>query len=203
MSISLYNIESALQALVEEREIAESEGDAEAVKVIDLLLTEWAQREVKKVDGVAHAIRTYQFAAGAASQEAERIRARAVRLQETADRIKANVIQALQAHGIKRVETPTNVLRLQGNGGLAPLVIDDPSKLPLGLKIATMKVTGEVLVWLKDYCSGKGVPEKLALAVERAEHTLEPDGERIRAAIAAGEEVPAHLAERGVHLRLG
>ena len=208
-ALTLYDIESKLAELLAiEASILEDPERPEADRSLALAavnreIEEYFSREVKKVDGGAHAIRTYQFAAGAASQEAERIRARAVRLQETADRIKANVIQALQAHGIKRVETPTNVLRLQGNGGLAPLVIDDPSKLPLGLKIATMKVTGEVLVWLKDYCSGKGVPEKLALAVERAEHTLEPDGERIRAAIAAGEEVPAHLAERGVHLRLG
>lgn len=210
-SLTLYDVEAKLAELLaieasimEDTEILEGDRSL-ALADIDREIEEYFAREVKKVDNIALAIRTYQFAADEAAKEAERIRQRALRLQATADRIKASTLSALAAHGIKRVETPTNVLRIQGNGGLAPLVIDDPAKLPAGLKVATMKVTGDALAWLRMYFETKPghVHPLLTMAIERAEHTLEPDNERIRAAIAQGEEVPAHLGERGSHLRLG
>ena len=208
-SLTLYDIESklaellAIEASIFEDEEINEDDRALALASINKEIEAYFAREVKKVDNIANAIRAFQSASTDAAREADRMFKRAAKLQRVADRIKDNAIAAMQAHGIKRVETPTNVLRIQGNGGLAPLVIDDPAKLPLGLKVATMKLPGDTLAWLTRVIGEMdGAPAALSFIL-RAEHTLEPDNERIRAAITEGEEVPAHLGERGQHLRLG
>jgi hypothetical protein len=80
------------------------------------------------------------------------------------------------------------------------LVIDDAGKISARMKTATLKLNGEALAWLKNFIGQRG--GDVTLAIERAEHTLEPDGERIRAALKEESVEGAHLAERGSHLRL-
>ena len=172
MSISLYNIESALQALVEEREIAESEGDAEAVKVIDLLLTEWAQREVKKVDGVAEAIRAYRLAGEVERAESQRHAERAQRFEATVERIKAHALQAMKVHCVTKLETPNNTLTVCGNGGLQPLQVDE---LELDWEWFNITVTMPCSMWQTLTVGGLPSIDKTA--------KLSPDTERIREAL--------------------
>jgi hypothetical protein len=204
-ALTLYDIESKLAELLaieasimEDTEIHEGDRSL-ALAAVDREIEEYFAREVKKVDNIALAIRTYQAAADEAGKEAERIRQRALRLQATADRIKASTLSALAGHGIKRVETPTNVLRIQGNGGLAPLVIDDPAKLPA--RLTTVEVTIDAELW--DHFKATVYADAFNQRKRVRETLPTPDNERIRAAIAEGEEVSAHLGERGVHLRLG
>ena len=73
-------------------------------------------------------------------------------------------------------------------------MIDDPEKLPARLTIVEVTIDAELwdhfkaTVYADAFNQRKRVRESLPM----------PDNERIRAAIAAGEEVPAHLGERGV-----
>jgi hypothetical protein len=204
-ALTLYTIETRLSELLQLRELAEEEGEMpESLKVIDDQIDLWMRAEIKKVDGIAHAIRSYKSAAEEAAKEAERLRLRADRLAATADRIRACALAAMQAHGVTKVETPANILRIQKNGGLAPLVIDDPAKISPGLKVTNLKVNGEALAILKLLSAEFKTRDcGLSNAISAAERTLEPDGPRIRAAITEGEEVSGvQLGERQSHLRL-
>lgn len=199
-SLTLYDIESKLAELLQiEDSIKEDpditpEDQAKALAAINQEINDYFAREVKKVDNIANAIRAYTFAADEVDAEITRLEDRRRALIATADRIKQSTINAMQAHGIKRVETPTNVLRIQANGGLAPLIVDDPTKLEVKfLKVALhmpMHLWVSVSLWLA------GVDLSSVRVV------TEPDNDRIRGSIKEGEDVPAHLGDRGVHLRL-
>ena len=201
-ALTLYDIESrlaellALEVSVKEDPDMKPHEQALALAAIDAEIEQYFLREVKKVDNVAKAIHAYIDAAEQVEDEIDRLENRRRALIATADRIKQSTLNAMQNHGIKRVETPTNVLRIQGNGGLAPLVIDDPAKIPEHLQTATVKISVRLL---RSIC-------KTLTEVECRElysTNVEPDGPRVRSAIAEGQTVDgAHLAERGSHLRL-
>lgn len=59
-SLSLYSIESELTQLLDYRDSALQEGALpETLAAIDGQIEQYFAREVKKVDGIAHAIRVY------------------------------------------------------------------------------------------------------------------------------------------------
>ena len=190
-SLTLYSIEAELQQLLDLRETVEEEGALpEELAAIHKQIQEYFAREVKKVDGIAHAYRTYQNAAEQAKNEAQRILERAKVLQAQADRIKASALAAMQAHGITRLETPTNRLRIQANGGVQPLEIYDFAKVTLMYLKRTVTFDGEmtgVLLLILERCAGKiDDPDARAAAAKIAEAFMKPgeaDTERIREAL--------------------
>jgi hypothetical protein len=196
-SLTLYDIESRLAELLDLRSIIEEDGmldepgRSQSLAAIDAEIEQYFLREVKKVDNIAAAIHAYIDAAEQVEDEIDRLENRRRALIATADRIKQSTLNAMQTHGIKRVETPTNVLRIQGNGGLAPLVIDDPEKIPDELCTVTVSMNADD--WIR-------IVQEVEFRYTKK--TCEPDGERIRAALKEGSVDGAHLAERGQHLRL-
>lgn len=124
MSLSLFEVEHGIQELMDMRDAAVDEGaPPDELAVIDQTIAEYFQKEVRKVNGIAHAITTYEAAAQIAKDEVERIQAHARRLQGRADRIRENALKAMQAFGVKKLETPTHRLSVCGNGGIEPLDI--------------------------------------------------------------------------------
>lgn len=205
-SLTLYDIESKLAELLQiEASIKEDpditpEDQAKGLASIDQQINDYFAREVKKVDNIANAIRAYTFAADEVDAEITRLEDRWRALVATADRIKQSTINAMQAHGINRVETPTNVLRIQANGGLAPLVIDDPTKLKVKFLKAAVHMPLQLWDRISRLLDGVRLLDELDLTSVRV--VRDADNDRIRAAIKEGEDVPAHLGDRGVHLRL-
>jgi len=95
-SLSLYEIESGLQTIIEARAAAEDDGaPPDELAAIDQALQEYLAREVRKVDGTAKAILAFQAAADAANAESERLADRALRHYETAQRIKDHALQVM------------------------------------------------------------------------------------------------------------
>lgn len=205
-SLTLYDIESKLAELLQiEASIKEDpditpEDQSKALAAINQEINDYFAREVKKVDNIANAIRAYTFAADEVDAEITRLEDRRRALVATADRIKQSTINAMQAHRIKRVETPTNVLRIQANGGLAPLIVDDPTKLNVKFLKAAVYMPLQLWNRISRLLTGGRLLNGLDLTSVRV--VRRPDNDRIRAAIKEGEDVPAHLGDRGSHLRL-
>src|SRR5690242_10403896 len=190
-NLALYQIEQRLAELLELRNIAAEDGDTEALEAIDKQFEEYFLREVKKVDGICHALHAFESAADSAFEEAGRLHERGNRLIAQRDRIKAATLKAMQDHGVRVLETPTNKLRVQANGGLDPLEIVDP----LPTDYLNITVTMPMQQWLELTLGALPSIEKTA--------KLSPANEAIRQALKRGEEVPgAKLLPRGFHLRI-
>jgi hypothetical protein len=198
-NLALYQIESRLSELLEMRNAAvEDEASPEVLAAIDEQFAQYFAREVKKVDGICHALCAFEDAADQAELEADRIAERAKRLRLQYDRIKAATLKAMQDHGVRVLETPTNKLRVCGNGGLEPLEVTS-----VGLEYQDCVVALPAVLWGEIM---REIPGHLLgeVALGYNNGTLQPSGGRIRAALKRGEEVPgAKLLPRGFHLRVG
>lgn len=142
----LYRIAAELQELLELREDAEAQGALpEELAAIEERIKQYALAEVKKVDGIAHAVSACNAFAEECEKEAARLTAMAKRHRNRLERIKAAALWAMQTLGIRRLDTPTNKLRVQANGGVEPLEVYDLSEVPRDLKQVT--VTLPMRIW--------------------------------------------------------
>ncbi len=183
--LSLHRIEDELMQLIQAREDAAAEGlMPEELKVFDAEIDRYVAAEVRKVDGIAHAINGALAFAAEAQREADRLADRAKAWKARADRIKAATLYAMQMHGVRVLETSTNRLRVQANGGVAPLEVNAEVLSPEYLDVMVK------------------MPVSEAIRLELTFNASWPSQERIREALKRGENViGAKLGEWGVHLR--
>lgn len=144
---SLYKILeelSELTALAEDPELSDEERKAVEWQIKNYLGAEIVGR---KVDGIAYTVRNFLANAAIARDEAERLNERAAAWEKRAASLKRYVMEQMQLHGIKSLESAGNRLRVQKNGGLAPLEIYDQATVPVFCKTAT--ITMELGYWLQ------------------------------------------------------
>ena len=194
--LSLYDIERGLQELLEMSVQAEESGALpEEQKAIEDAIAEYFRREVRKVDGIAHAYQTFICAAETLKAEIDRLTARMKTFHATAQRIKNGAYQAMVAHGVTKLETPVHTLRIQANGGKAAVEVDNWEQLPGNYIGLTIKLT------LDQVDSIAALPGALLAGMMIIKR--EPLLEEIREELSHGKTVPgAKLKERGEHLRI-
>jgi hypothetical protein len=135
-SLTLWTIEDSLLQLVAAREDAATDMEVsederrDRLQVIDTALGDYIRQEITKVDNVRSYLMHCKVMADAARTERAAMEAR-VRLWEAREsRLKGMCITALDAAEKKRVEGKTGSLSVRGNGGLQPLVVDQPEMVP-------------------------------------------------------------------------
>lgn len=187
MSLSLFEVEHGIQELMDMRDAAVDEGaPSDELAVIDKTIAEYFQKEVRKVNGIAHAITTYEAAAQIAKDEVERIQAHARRLQGRADRIRENALKAMQAFSVNKLETPTHRLSVCGNGGVEPLGAPNMELLPMALKRVILTMPAHL--WREigeEYRKAFGgwFPSAVQEMLNGIKEVIEPDTKAIREAL--------------------
>ena len=154
------------------------------------------------------------------AEEERRIHARRKRVQAALVWLKSYVMDVMRNRGIKALKTPLNTIRIQANGGLRALVIDDPAAVPDEFLVAN--ITMSLLSWKEIVLHGSadGVDMDTDITV-----SVSVNNKMVRAALAAKcprcfrdgeqlylcslcggegtEKVPgAHLAEQSESLRI-
>ncbi len=145
-SATLWDIEQSvaqLMALLDDPEIAEEE---RAVAVAEL--ERWVCAEVRKVDAIRAVLRNCDqreaealAAVADARQELERQRARAAVFSNRRDRIKAMVMAAMGAMGLRKIEGKTGRLRIQDNGGKQALKITNEPLVPDEYRVFSFRLS--------------------------------------------------------------
>ena len=189
---SLFRIEQGLANLIAAREECETDEERQA---FDVQIREYVAAEIRKVDGIA----SYRLMCKARISEIQGEIDRLIALQSSwmarESRINEATMYAMQSFGEKRLEGATHAVRVQANGGLAPLVINNPELIPAHLQTATVTMSVRLL---RSICRDLSEVE----CREIYKTVTEPDNERIREALKGTETVPgAHLGPRGEHLR--
>jgi hypothetical protein len=124
---SLLEIERSLQMLMQDREETQ---DPEELAAIDAAIQEYVGKEIAKVDRVRSYIRYAESKVLAAKQAASDATSYAQIWENRIRRVKDAALVAMQATGAKRLEGTAGTLSIRGNGGVAPLIIDNPELLP-------------------------------------------------------------------------
>ncbi len=207
--LSLFSIEAELLGLIDQRQDAleryavaqnggpEQFGAQDAIgaelDVIDGLIRDYVRAEVKKVDGIAKAVKSLRASSEAKKKEADDMYAKSKADAETANRILGFALEVLQQFDSKREEGRLFKLIRQGNGGVQPLVISQPDIVPLSFKRVTVSIRGESV---GDFARQFGGQYRIV-------DGLHPDQKDIREALERGEHVMgARLEERGEHVRI-
>lgn len=206
--MKLWNIEEGIARLLEMRENAEEAGQLpEEIALIDEAIKQYFSSEVKKVDGTAVAVTIFKNSVAEIDWEIQRLQCRRKIMTNRIERIKANALAAMQAHGVTKLETALHCLRVQANGGVEPLELS--KGIPPYLCSFTISVDFKTYVKLKDFVEqawalqgvyfqpepGEKREEALGLggavlALLEGAHR-QPDHEAIRAALK--ERVPCPL----------
>ena len=198
--LSLYHIDSELAALLDYRDerISDTEdpATAEEIAAVDGQIAVYMQALPAKVEGVAAMFRKWASQRQAVKDEIRRLSSIFDHIENKEKRLKSYVadILAMQpepAEGCRKlVGNGGSVLMLKGNGGLAPLTVQEDI-LPEDFKKIT--VTLPLAVW-----NDINVADGWALNFK-----IEPDNTGIREALNAGLDVPgAHIEPRGTHVEV-
>jgi hypothetical protein len=133
----------------------------------------------RKVDGIAATLRECEARAAIAAEEAKRLAKRAESWLARFQRIKASTLRAMQTHGVTKLETPTNRLRIQANGGKEPLDVYAPSELAPELLRGTLDISGSDYAALCAFLAQFRAPSELLPVMP----VFNPDNDAIRAAL--------------------
>jgi len=101
-----------------------------AIEEADVAIAENLSREIEKVDDIIGFIRFIE--SGLASSKAERDRqaTRVSRFDQLLQQVKAGAKYAIEKLQRKRIDGSRGYLLVKGNGGLAPLIVQDETLLP-------------------------------------------------------------------------
>lgn len=196
-SLSLWQLEAELVELMtfrESEDLTPDERDACAQQI-----REYLTREIRKVDGIRSYLRHCEVMAAAAKDESERQAARARTWSNRYDNLKAMCQAVMETFKAKRLEGNTGALVLKGNGGLAPLVIDDESLVPDEMCEYHIRASSRVWAAILRACPALSAPDLNAadFAVERLVVK-----KAVREALAAGPVAGARLEARGSHIEV-
>lgn len=126
MSYTLYKITTELQSLLEAWETAQDMETDEALGdwFLALAMAKEAERN-EQLEQYFCAVQELQGVAAARRAEGERLLDLAKQDEAKAQGMINRVKEYFETHGIKRVDTVRFPLRLVGNGGVKPLVMDE------------------------------------------------------------------------------
>jgi hypothetical protein len=112
---------AALDALLEEAGEGADERDLETVAAF---AAELAANLDTKLTGCVAWVKEQEALAKVARDEARRLTDVAAKREAAVKRLKGMILEILQAQGLKRIDTPLGAVRVQANGGTAPVVLD-------------------------------------------------------------------------------
>lgn len=201
-AVSLYHVESEL---IELMTMADNDDLTPEERVaVEAQIAEYITAEVRKVDGVAAAVRICQRNAAIAKEEAERISKHAVAWEAREKRIKESALRAMVENDVTQLQTATNKLRVQGNGGLEPLEVDgvtesgetfDQPLDSVSIQFQEITVTLPLQQWIE-----LGVEMATPSHGYRQKYSV--NNWELRQALTRGPVEGAQLLPRGKHLRV-
>ena len=199
-SLTLYAIEDALLGLIEAREdILSSEQTDETpaeLAAIETALADYVRQEIRKCDGIHHFLNAAKAAEREARDEAERMEKRARRIKASMDRLKSICVEVMAMAGTKRIDgTAGRYLLRKGNGGLAPLVVQEDI-LSENFRDVTVRVPKQ---WWRELLASLP-PEEMPGESTIVTLVDEPANARIRECLKYMEIPGAHQGERGESL---
>jgi hypothetical protein len=170
-TIEMLELQIAAAPISDERSIMCEERD-ELKAGVDRLAGELAT----KADGVVAVLKRFKAEAHLIADEEMRLTARRLRLEKTREWLEAYVIDTLDRFNTPFLKTPTATIRIQNNGGVAPLQTDN-----LALAKQWFDVTVKMPV---DLYMTIGPRLTLSEISQIKQTNLEPANQRIRTALA-------------------
>ena len=150
----------------------------------------------KKVDRIARYLRSTEFRARAAKEEAARLTARQKTAENRVAQVKSMLAFYMLSRGLRRLEGELNTFRLQKNGQAALEI--DVSALPQSYYLRTLTLAEPD--WER-ILNAVTCPS-LRATLETSVVSVEPDRGRIRIELQAGREISGATLAKREHVRL-
>lgn len=194
--LTLWDIESAwvdlMQARAEAEELPETER-LQALAAVDEAIAQYTRAELQKADSIIGFCRHLKMLEQAAKEQAAYQSRRAAVAGSLLNRIKGIAQVAMEATGKKRIDGRTGYLLVKGNGGVAPLKIQE-DVLPDEYRDVTVTMP---LVTFRD------LQEEHPVLGAVKVRGIAPANDRIREDLDDGHGVPgAWLEDRGSHVEV-
>lgn len=189
---ALYNILANVDELRAYREqVVEDGALPDELAAIDKSIDDILSAEVvgKKADGICNTVHAWETLLAEAQALEMRATARRKHWEDRIAYLKERTLHAMQAHSVTRIETATNRLRVQNNGGIQPLETK-LELLPGDLITTTLRMTRMAYALA---CAMWDIEEVSTVISE------EPNNTAIRAALSTPVVCPECDGER-VHL---
>lgn len=152
MSLSLWQIDSDLEAMIEVRaELLNCDPPEDTAAIDEVIAVYLTEKLPQKVDAIAGQLRKWKAEAEAAKAEAKRVKEVAEAIEARAERLKSICIQIIQQCPVAKISKTgsvslagaSSVLRVQTSGGPQALSVYDPSLLPIDYKTIVVRMTPE------------------------------------------------------------
>ncbi len=193
MSLSLFGIESNIHDLMDIWQDAETPED---MALAEERIREWANLEVRRVDGIRKYWRLCDQMEAAAKFEAETQRRRAQMWAARRARLKLLVYDVMTAFHLKKLEGQTGSLMVKGNGGKQAVEISNPELVPSEYMRVTMECSGDVWAELTSRMGAQWIKENVGRT------TVTPALSLIGEALEKDAVAGARLIERGQHVEM-
>lgn len=164
--LSLYDVSRRLLELMVFRDTEVLTGEER--EAVENEIQRYVAAEIFKVDNIRGFLRHCELMGQGHRQEAERQTRMAQIWEEREKRLKAACIKALDAAGKSRVEGRTGVLKIQKNGGQAPMEITDEGSIPTEYTPMTITYPLDKEKLRRDLTAGREIPG--ARLLERGVH---------------------------------
>ena len=139
---SLYEMTAEILALHQQRENAEYEGDSAEVERLDTELARYLQEALPaKVDGIRAYVREQENRRDVYEKEAAELLHMRDQAARNVSRVKAMCLEVMQHFGQKLYKGALHTIRRCANGGVKPLVIQQPDLVPDAMQIVTIKMS--------------------------------------------------------------
>jgi hypothetical protein len=103
---------------------------AEAAAALEAMLVNLGEARDTKLDGMCALVRHHELRAACRREEKDRLAKLEAADMNVAHHIRERLKEFFQRTGTKRVDTKRFCLRLQGNGGVQPINIEDEQAVP-------------------------------------------------------------------------
>lgn len=190
--LSLWRIESGMEYWLDRYREAIEDGDVERIELSEREIANYKTAELQKVDNYAGLIQHADRMEEMLRTEIERLQMSLAVWQRLGIGIRNIASAIMKAMGKRSLTGRFSGLRLQRNGGIATLVVDDQSNLSDRFLVATVTMPMEVLDGLR-----RAWP-----TIDIRTREITANNAAIRAALEAGETVPGARLERGEHVRV-
>jgi hypothetical protein len=199
-SLSIFEIDESLAALVEAAEEDAGANDGELSDSLKEALVSYAEAFGHKVDRIADFLKAQKAEAEIAQREAERFQARHKAAENREKRLKQMLVWFMLTRNLQKLRGELNTISLQTNS-VPSLVVNDATHIPASFYRARVEMTWPEWIEILRALPEGPVRERL---INGEGQSVQKELQRgiLSDAVARGEVIPGVFLVRGNHVRL-
>jgi hypothetical protein len=199
--MTLFAIDESLSLLIESATEADSDNNGEIPSELRQALLDYCEAFGVKVDNIANYIKSQECEARNAKIEIDRLQSRQTAAENKVERLKGLLKYFMDTRGLQNMKGRLNTISLRKNSQDS-LVVDSAEQIPPEYHRVLITIPVPELEELLRHLPGEHSLRARLTTHGNGPLRSEVDNTKLRAALAAGMQVPGAELRRGHHVRL-